>query len=91
MFKQQIGKIVEVYIDDVVVKSKKPKEHVQNLIEAFKILRHHKLHLNTTKCAFGVGSGKFLGYIIIYQGIEVNPNQIKPIQQLSPPSNPKEV
>ena len=54
---------MEVYINDMVVKSKKPKEHILNLVEVFKILRHHKLRLNAAKCAFGVGSRKFLGYI----------------------------
>ena len=71
---------MEVYIDDMVVKSKKHEEHILNLVEVFEILRHHKLHLNTTKCAFGVGSEKFLGYIITCRGIEVNLDQIRLIQ-----------
>lgn len=91
MFREQIGKTVEVYIDDMVVKSKKPDEHISNLAEVFEILRHHKLHLNAAKCAFGVGSRKFLSFMIACRGIEVKPNQIKTIQQLSPLSNPKEV
>ena len=82
---------MEEYIDDKVVKSEKPEEHVLNLAEEFEILRHHKLCLNATKCTFGVGLGKFLGYMITCRRIEVNPNQIKAIQQLSLPSNPKEV
>ena len=80
MFKDQIGDTVEVYIDDMVVKSKKSEEHVPNLVEVFKILRQHKLSLSESKCAFGVGSGKFLGYMITTQGIEVNLNQITTIQ-----------
>ena len=72
--------MVEVYIDDMVVKSKKSEEHVPNLVKIFEILRHHKLRLNASKCAFGVRSGKFLGYMITAQGIEVNPDQITAIQ-----------
>ena len=55
------------------------------------MLREHKLHLNASKCSFRVSSGKFLGYMITHRGIEVNPNQIKAINSLHPPRNPKEV
>ena len=55
------------------------------------MLRRHKLRLNVDKCAFGVGAGKFLGYIISHRGIEVNPDQIKAVECLKPSSNPKEV
>ena len=80
MFKEQIGEMVEVYIDDMVVKSKRGEEHAPNFVEVFKILRQHKLHLNVDKSVFGVGSSKFLGYIITTQEIEVNPDQITTIQ-----------
>ena len=79
MFKPQLGKNIEVYIDDVVVKSKVVSEHVGDLGSIFEILRKYKLRLNASKCSFGVRSGKFLGYMITHQGIEVNPNQIKVI------------
>ena len=59
MFKDQIRNTMEVHIDDMVAKSKKSEEHVPNLVEIFEILRQHKLLLNASKCAFGVGSGKF--------------------------------
>ena len=55
------------------------------------MLRQHKLCLNADKCAFGVGVGKFLGYLITSRGIEVNLDQIDTMQRLKPPSNPKEV
>jgi len=55
------------------------------------VLRHHKLRLNAEKCAFRVGAGKFLGYLITNRGIEVNPDQIEAVKCLKPPSNPKEV
>ena len=69
-----MGKSIEVYINDMVVKSKVVFEHVGDLRNIFKILRKHKLHLNASKCSFGMGSSKFLGYMVTHQGIEVNPN-----------------
>ena len=91
MFELQLGKNIEVYIDNKVVKSKVVSEHVGDLVNIFEILREHKLRLNASKCSFGVGSGKFLGYMVTYRGIEVNPNQVKAINSLQPPRNPKEV
>ena len=57
MFKSQMGKNIEVYIDNMVVKSKIVSEHIENLTNIFEILRGHKLRLNASKCSFGVGSG----------------------------------
>ena len=74
MFEPQPGKNIEVYIDDMVVKSKAEFEHVSDLKSIFEVLRRHKLHLNASKCSFSVSSRKVLGYIITYRGIEVNPN-----------------
>ena len=91
MFELQLGKNVEVYIDDVVMKSKLVSEHLTDLASIFEILRKHKLRLNASKCSFGVGSGKFLGYMMTHRGIEVNPDQIKAINSLQPPRNPKEL
>ena len=73
---------IEVYIDDMVVKNKVISEHVGDLMNIFQILRKHKLRLNASKCLFGVGSGKFLGYMVTHKGIKVNPNQIKAINSL---------
>ena len=91
MFELQLGKNIEVYIDDMVVKSKVVSEHVGDLENIFEILRKHKLCLNASNCSFGVGLGKFLGYIVTHRGIEVNPDQIKAINNLQPPQNSKEV
>ena len=74
MFESQLGKNIEIYIDAMVVKSKVVSEHVGDLGNIFEILRRHKLCLNASKCSFGVGSGKFLGYMVTYRGIEVNPD-----------------
>ena len=72
MFRDKIRHTVEAYIDDMVVKSKQKVQHIGDLKEVFDILRWHKLRLNAEKYAFGVGAGKFLGYLITNQGIGVN-------------------
>ena len=69
----------------MVVKSKVEFEHVNDLRSIFEVLRKHELCLNASKCFFSVDSGKFLGYMITYRGIEVNPDQIKAINNLQPP------
>ena len=91
MFEPQLGKNIEIYIDDMVVKSKLESEHVNDLRNIFEILRRHKLRLNASKCSFGVRSGKFLGYMVTHHGIKINPNQIRAINNLQPLQNPKEV
>ena len=78
MFDPQLSNNIEV-IDDMVVKSKVESEHIDDLRNIFEILRRHKLHLNATICSFNVGSGKFLSYMVTHRGIEVNPNQIRAI------------
>ena len=80
-----------MYIDDIVVKSKQEAWHIEDLQGVFEILRKHKLRLNAEKCAFRVGAGKFLGYLITSRRIEVNPNQIEVVKHLRSLSNPKEV
>ena len=91
MFEPQLGKHIEIYIDYMMVKSKVVSEHVGDLENIFEILKKHKLCLNTSKCSFGVRSGKFLGYILTHRGIKVNPNQVKAINSLQLPRNSKEV
>ena len=91
MFESQLEKNIEFYKEDMVVKSKVESEHVNDLENIFEILRKHKLRLNASKCTFGVGSGKFLGYMVTHCGIEVDPNQIRAINNLQPPWSPKEV
>ena len=85
MFESLLGKNIEIYIDDMVVKSKMVSEHLGDLQVVFEILRSYKLRLNASKCSFGVGSGKFLGYMVTHRGIEVNPNQIKAINNMRTP------
>ena len=91
MFESQLGKNIEIYIDDMVMKSKVVSEHLGDLGIIFEILRKYKFCLNASKCSFGVGSGKFLGNMVTYRGIEVNLDQIKDINNLQSLQNPKEV
>ena len=91
LFGAMIGQTMEVYIDDMVVKSKESENHLSNLQDIFDILKHHKLSLNASKCAFGVSSGKFLGHLVTLRGIEADPDQIKALQAIKKPSSIKEV
>ena len=91
MTRKRIGHTMEVYIDDMVVKSKEEQGHVVGLMDIFEALRWHELHFNADKCVFGVGASRFLGYMITHRGIEVNPDQISAIERLKSPSNLKVV
>lgn len=79
MFADQIGQSMEVYIDDMLVKSIDAKDHISHLQQAFSTLRRYNMKLNPTKCSFRVRSGNFLGYIVTHWGIEANPEQIRAI------------
>uniref|UniRef100_A0A2N9HAC0 Uncharacterized protein n=1 Tax=Fagus sylvatica TaxID=28930 RepID=A0A2N9HAC0_FAGSY len=91
MFHDQIGRNVEVYVDDMLVKSKEEDGHLDDLRETFQTLRKYQMKLNPSKCAFGVYSGKFLGFMVSQRGIEANPDKIKAILEMQPPKNTKEV
>ena len=91
VFKDQIGRNVEAYVDDLIVKSKDPEDHIKDLEENFYTLRRYGMRLNPTKCAFGIKSGKVLGYMVTARGIEANPDKIKAIQDMQVPKNVKDV
>ena len=91
MFQKQIGASMEVYIDDMLVKSTTAELRIAHLSEAFQILREYNKKPNPAKCTFGVSAGKFLGFIVNNQGIEANPDKIKVVLDMSPPSSIKEV
>ncbi|GKV19462.1 hypothetical protein SLEP1_g29723 [Rubroshorea leprosula] len=91
VFRAQIGRNLEVYIDDIVVKSRKAEDHLTDLGETFNNLRRHSLKLNPAKCVFGVESRKFLGFLVSRRGIEVNPEKIKAIEEMKPPKSIKDV
>ena len=91
MFHPQIWWNVEVYVDDMLVKSQDEGEHLNDLQETFNSLRQFSMKLNPSKCAFGVSSGKFLGFLVSHRGIEANPDKIQAILDMKPPQNVKEV
>ena len=91
MFRPQIGQNVEVYVDDMLVKSQDKKIHLDDLQETFDTLRQYNMKLNPSKCAFGVSSGKFLGFMVSHRGIEANPDKIQAILDMKPLQNVKEV
>ena len=91
MFKKQIGTSMEVYIDDMLVKSTTVELHIAHLTEAFQILKEYNVKLNPAKCDFGVSAEKFLGFIVNNRGIKANPDKIKAVLDMSSPPNIKEV
>ena len=82
---------MEVYIDDMLVKSVKAELHITHLAEAFQVLKSYNMKLNPAKCAFGVSVGKFLGFIVNSRGIEANPDKIKAVLDMLPPSSIKDI
>jgi len=91
MFKEHLAKTMEVYIDDMLVKSLKKEDHVKHLEECFAILNQYQMKLNPAKCTFGVPSVEFLGYIVAKRGIKAYPNQINAYPNMPSPKNFKEV
>ena len=91
MFCPQIGRNVEVYVDDMLVKSLVEGSDLDNLQETCETLRWYKMKLNSSKCAFGVSSGKFLGFMVSQRGIEANPDKIQAILNMEPSKNVKDV
>ena len=87
IFHQLIGKIVEIYIDDVVVKSKDHDRHLADLRKTLECTRRHGLKMNPNKCAFGVSAGEFLGFLVHKGGIEVGKKSMEAIDKVVPPTN----
>ncbi|GJY50089.1 reverse transcriptase domain-containing protein [Tanacetum coccineum] len=84
-FQSQIGKNLEVYVDDMVVKSKSEREMLADIAETFDNLRRINMKLNPKKCSFGVTEGKFLGYMVTSEGIRANPMKTKDIAEMQSP------
>ena len=91
MFTHQIGRNVQVYIDDMLVKSLRENDHLDDLQETFDNLRLYIMKLNPSKCVFGVTAGKFLDFMVSHRSIEVNPEKVRAIMELEPPKTVKEV
>lgn len=82
---------IEVYVDDMIAKSRTEEDHLVNLRKLFVRLRKFKLRLNPAKCTFGVRSGKLLGFIVSEKGIEVDPDKVRAIQEMPASQTEKEV
>jgi hypothetical protein len=82
---------VEAYIDDIVVKSEKRRDLLDDIKETFDNLRKFKMMFNPKKCVFGISSGKLLGYMVSSWWIDVNPKKVKAIEKLQPPRTRKEI
>ena len=91
MFNQQIDRNMEVYVDNMLVKSKEELTHLDDLKEMFATLKKYQMRLNPSKCVFGVVSGKFLGFMVSQRGIEANPEKMRAIINMASPRTVKEV
>ena len=90
-FKDLIGKSIEFYVDNMLIMSKMARDHAEHLKQMFNILQKYQMKLNPLKCAFEVRLGKFLGFMVNQHGIEVNPEKIKALLEMSSPKKPKKV
>ena len=91
VFSHIMGKCVEVYVNDMVVKCPSHHQHAKDLSAIFSALRQYNLRLNPKKCVFGVDRGKFLGFMLTQRGIEANPEKCNAIIEMRSPNNVKEV
>ena len=90
MFQGQIGRNMDVYVDDILVKSAESLDHTHDLHEVFKTLKQYRMKLNHTKCTFEVSSRKFLGYMVSNRGIEANLEKIQVVLDMQSPKNMKQ-
>jgi hypothetical protein len=86
-----MGRNVEAYVDNIVIKTCESHTFIEDLKETFTNLRKVNIKLNPAKCAFGVPSGKLLGFLVSHRGIEANPDKVKAMKEMHPPRNLKEM
>ena len=91
VFEPLLGRTVEAYIDDILVKLRARADHLNHLKEMFSLLRHHRLRLNLAKCASGISLGNFLGFLVDQRGIEMASGQVQAINQMKPPTSKKDI
>jgi len=91
VFKGLIGRCIEVYVDDIVVKSDSCDQHIKDLEEVFEALRWKNMRLNPEKCTFDVEGGKFFGFMLTHRGIKANLDKCRTIVEMQSPQNIKEV
>src|SRR3954470_4796046 len=89
--KEQIGRNVQVYVDDIVIKTYKAATLLDDLCETFVALNKYRIKLNPKKCAFGVPAGKLLGYMVSARGIDANPEKVQAIARRQEPTDIKGV
>ena len=90
-FSKQLGRNIEIYVDDMVIKSMDEGFFISYILETFQTLRRTNMKLNPKKCMFGVESGQFLGYMITNEGIKANPEKVQVTIDLSSPRSLKDV
>ena len=91
IFHEHICKIVECYVDDIIVKSRDKGDHFADLKRVFDIMRAHQLKMNPTKSFLGVANGKFFGFVVTSKGIHLDPKKIRAVQEMQPPRNLKKL
>ncbi|XXG46944.1 hypothetical protein AAC387_Pa02g1672 [Persea americana] len=91
IFHNMMHDCMEVYVDDILIKSQTRADHAAALKRVLQSSRETKLRMNQKKCVFGVSSGKLLGFMVSNRGIEVDPSKVKAILEMPPPKNLKEL
>uniref|UniRef100_A0A2N9H2G2 Uncharacterized protein n=1 Tax=Fagus sylvatica TaxID=28930 RepID=A0A2N9H2G2_FAGSY len=91
LFHDMIHHEIEVYVDDMIAKSRTAQDHLTDLRKLFQRLKKYQLRLNPNKCAFGVTSGKLLGFIVSGRGIEIDPAKVQAIRSMPAPKTEKEI
>ncbi|WVY91024.1 hypothetical protein V8G54_036538 [Vigna mungo] len=91
IFTEQLGRCMDVYVDDMVVRSADATKHLQDLEEVFRQVRRYGMRLNPAKCTFGVSAGKFLGFMLTSRGIEANPDKCEAVLKMKSPNTLKEI
>jgi hypothetical protein len=91
IFHELIGQVIEIYIDDVVIKSLNHDTHLEDVKRTLESTRKHSLNMNPNKCAFGVSAREFLGFLVHEGGIEVGKKSMKAIDEVVHPTNLKEL
>ena len=91
VLQDHIGKNVEVYVDDIIVKSQKSEQHARDLEQILDMLDKYKIKFNPDKCVFGIKAGKFMGFMISHRGIEANPEKMEAILNMKAPKTLNEL
>ena len=91
MFEEFLGKTIEVYMDNMLVKSILADDHIHHLEQSFQALGKYQMRLNPSKCDFGVGFGKLLGFMVHRRGIEANSEKIQTLVDMRSPAKVKDV